>query len=97
MNAQIAALKAPAEIGVLESQSYALRNRPVGLDKTIATQDQISRAKIDALAFLQSKGIKKPSEAQLNDAINVELAKSGLRQLGGGLTQLPAPIDRGTI
>lgn len=97
MNAQIAAQKAPAEIGVLQAQEYAYRNRPVGLDKTIATQDQISRAKIDALAYLQSKGIKKPTDAQLNDAVNVELAKSGLRQLGGGLTQLPDPLNRGTM
>jgi len=89
MNAQIAALKAPAEIGVLESQSYALRNRPVGLDKTIATPDQIAQARIRAMTELASGGVKNPSQARIDAEIDSILAQSGLRR-AGGIAGLPA-------
>lgn len=97
MNAQIAAQKAPAEIGVLQAQEYAYRNRPTGLDKTIATPDQIAQARIRAMTELASGGVKKPSQAQIDAEMDAILAQSGLRRVGGGLTQLPAAIDRGTI
>jgi hypothetical protein len=82
---QAAAQKLPAEIGLLESQAYALRNRPAGLDKTIATPDQIAQARVAAM----TRGLKDASmiEAEI-DAI---LAQSGLRRATvGGIAQLPA-------
>lgn len=88
MNAQIAAQKAPAEIGVLQAQEYAYRNRPAGLDKTIATPDQIAQARIRAMTDLASK-VKNPSQAQIDAEIDSILAQSGLRR-AGGIAQLPA-------
>jgi hypothetical protein len=85
IQAQAAAQKLPAEIGLLESQAYALRNRPAGLDKTIATPDQIAQARVAAM----TRGLKDASmiEAEI-DAI---LAQSGLRRATvGGIAQLPA-------
>jgi hypothetical protein len=90
------ASKIPAEIGLLESQAYAYRNRPAGLDRTIATPDQIAQARIRAMTDLASV-VKKPTQAQIDAAMDAILAESGLRRVGGGLTQLPAAIDRGTI
>ena len=90
MNAQIAAQKAPAEIGVLQAQEYAYRNRPVGLDKTIATPDQIAQARIRAMTDLASV-VKKPTQAQIDAAMDAILAESGLRRAtAGGIAQLPA-------
>lgn len=90
LQANIAAQKAPAEIGVLQAQEYAYRNRPAGVDKTIANPDQIAQAKIRAMTELASSGVKKPSQAQIDAATDVILAQSGLRRAGGGIAELPA-------
>jgi hypothetical protein len=94
VNAQVAAQKLPAEIGLLESQAYALRNRPAGLDKTIATQEQISKARVEALTDLALKGIKSPTKAQMDAALDAALAQSGLRRVMAGIpAAMPTAID----
>jgi hypothetical protein len=87
--AQAAAQKLPAEIGLLESQRYALLNRPAGLDKTIATPDQIAQARVAAM----TRGL---DASMIEAEIDAILAQSGLRRATvGGIAQLPAASGTG--
>jgi DNA polymerase III delta prime subunit len=87
----------PAKISLLEAQAEALRNRPTGLDKTIATQDQITKARINAIMALSLDKIDNPTDAQLQAAIDAQLSQSGLRRIAGEGIQLPPPVNRGDL
>jgi hypothetical protein len=96
VQAQIAAQEAPARQDLLRAQAEAYRSRPAGLDKTIATQEQISKARVDALTDLALKGIKSPTKAQMDAALDAALAQSGLRRVAAGLPAVaPAAGETG--
>lgn len=71
------------------AQAEYYRNRPTGLDKTIANPDQISKARVQAIASAP----KGASPAQIEAMIDQILEQSGLRRISGA----PAgPIVRGS-
>jgi hypothetical protein len=94
LTGSITAKEAPAREDLLRAQAEAYRSRPAGLDKTIATQEQISKARVDALTDLALKGIKSPTKAQMDAALDAALAQSGLRRVMTGLpAAMPTAID----
>jgi hypothetical protein len=94
LQGSITAQEAPARQDLLRAQAEAYRNRPAGLDKTIATQEQISKARVDAITDLAIKGIKNPTQAQMDAAIDAALAQSGLRRVMAGIpAAMPTAID----
>lgn len=80
------------KLGELYSaQSEYYRNRPTGLDKTIANPDQISKAR--TLAMMNAP--KGASPAQIESLIDQILEQSGLRRVGA--SGAPAgPVVRGS-
>lgn len=73
------------------AQAEYYRNRPVGLDKTIATPDQISKARVQAIA----NAPRGASPAQIEAIIDQILEQSGLRRVS--VTGAPAgPVVRGS-
>lgn len=80
------------KLGELYSaQSEYYRNRPTGLDKTIATPDQISKARVQAMM----NAPKGASPAQIESLIDQILEQSGLRR--AGVSGAPAgPVVRGS-
>jgi hypothetical protein len=95
LQGNLAAQEAPAKIAESEARAFAYRNRPTGLDKTIATQDQIAKAKINAIMALSANNIDSPTDAQLQAAIDAQLSQSGLRRVMDGIPAAAA-ADSGT-
>jgi hypothetical protein len=89
LQGSITAQEAPARQDLLRAQAEAYRNRPAGLDKTIATPDQIAQAKIRAMTDLAGV-VKKPTQAQIDAATDAILAQSGLRRVAAGLPAIAA-------
>jgi hypothetical protein len=89
LQGSITAQEAPARQDLLRAQAEAYRSRPAGLDKTIATPDQIAQAKIRAMTDLAGV-VKKPTQAQIDAATDAILAQSGLRRVAAGLPAIAA-------
>jgi hypothetical protein len=95
LQGSITAQEAPAREDLLRAQAEAYRSRPAGLDKTIATPDQIAQAKIRAMTDLAGV-VKKPTQAQIDAATDAILAQSGLRRVAAGLPAVaPAAGETG--
>ena len=83
--------------GALTEQALAqaehFRNKPTGIDKTIAKPEQITQAKAQATLLLAEKGIKKPTPAQIEEATDFILGQSNLHRVNvtmpgsGGIPQ----------
>jgi len=96
LTGSITAQEAPARQDLLRAQAEAYRNRPAGLDKTIANPDQIAQAKIRALTDLAASGVKSPTPAQIDAATDAILGQSGLRRVMAGLPAVaPAAGETG--
>jgi hypothetical protein len=96
LQGSITAQEAPARQDLLRAQAEAYRNRPAGLDKTIATPDQIAQAKIRAMTDLAASGVKSPTPAQIDAATDAILGQSGLRRVMAGIpaaAAMPTAID----
>lgn len=96
LQGSITAQEAPARQDLLRAQAEAYRNRPAGVDKTIANPDQIAQAKIRALTDLAASGVKSPTPAQIDAATDAILGQSGLRRVMAGLPAVaPAAGETG--
>jgi hypothetical protein len=89
VNAQRIAQMAPYEIAESQARAEAYRNRPAGLDKTIATPDQIAQARVAAM----TRGL---DASMIEAEIDAILAQSGLRRVAAGIpaaAAMPTAID----